>query len=292
VVDYSNPRIPEGINTSREHPLKEFATLTVGIVGAVVAVAVILGLLADRLAQHIPFAYEQGLAVAHADSLPAGDKIAARLQALADRIARVMDLPEEMHVTVHYSDAEAVNAYATLGGHVVLYRGLLEKLPHENALAMVLAHEMAHIRHRHPIRALGRGAVVGLAIGALTGLSGNDLVGEVMGDAGLLTVLKFSRDQERQADRTGMSAVAELYGHVSGTLDLYRVLLEHAGKAPHDLPAFMSTHPLAIDRIEDLEALSRENGWRQDGLTLPLGDKLRDLQPLAAPDQARAAHCD
>lgn len=271
-MEYSNPKIPEGINTSREHPLKEFAILTGGILGVVVAVAVILGLLADRLAQRIPFSYEQALAAPYADSLPAGDEIDARLQALADRIAHAMALPGEMAVTVHYADEDAVNAYATVGGHVVLYRGLLEKLPHENALAMVLAHEMAHIRHRHPIRALGRGVVVGLAFGALTGLSGDGVVGEVLGDAGLLTVLKFSRDQERQADRTGMAAVAKLYGHVSGTLDLYRVLLEHAGEDAHGPPTFLSTHPLTIDRIEDLKALSREHAWRQDGPTLALGD--------------------
>jgi len=142
-----------------------------------------------------------------------------RLKPLADRIAHAMDLPEEMKITVHYADVDEINAYATFGGHVVINRGLIDKLPNENALAMVMAHEIAHIKHRHPIRSLGRAAVVIIALMAVAGLQGNDVVGTIIGDTGALTLLSFSRGQESQADRSALEAVAGVYGHVAGALD-------------------------------------------------------------------------
>ena len=60
-LEYSNPKLPEHINTSREHPLKEFAILTGGILLVCVLVIVILGLSADHLTKYIPFHYEQAL---------------------------------------------------------------------------------------------------------------------------------------------------------------------------------------------------------------------------------------
>lgn len=51
---------------------------------------------------------------------------------------------------------------ATPGGHVIIYRGLLEKIPNENTLVMLLGHEIGHIKLRHPVKALGKGVVIGL----------------------------------------------------------------------------------------------------------------------------------
>ena len=68
---------------------------------------------------------------------------------------------------MHYDDDADVNAFATLGGHIVVYPGLLEAVPDENALAMVLAHEIAHVRHRHPIVGLSRSAADATALETL-----------------------------------------------------------------------------------------------------------------------------
>ena len=60
-MDYSNPEIPEGINTSKDNPLKEFFVLTIGVFGAIVLVVTILSLLAEKLAIYVPFSLEQQL---------------------------------------------------------------------------------------------------------------------------------------------------------------------------------------------------------------------------------------
>ncbi|MDH4133887.1 MAG: M48 family metalloprotease, partial [Gammaproteobacteria bacterium] len=183
---YENPKIPEGINVTPEHPLKEFAQLVVGIGVLTVVIVAVLAWTAESIAQRIPFETELQIASQYRGKLPPRGPVADNLQALADRLAVAMALPPEMKITVHYVDDKTVNAMATLGGHIIVFRGLLEKMPSENALSMVLAHEIAHIRHRHPLMALGRGVVIGLALSTVAGFSGNDVTGRALGDAGLL----------------------------------------------------------------------------------------------------------
>jgi predicted Zn-dependent protease len=275
-MEYSNPQIPEGINVTREHPLKEFAQLTLGIVAVVVAVVAALALLAQTLARHIPFETEVELAARYSDKFPARGPVTDYLQALAERLAAAQDLPPGMRITVHYVDEPTVNAFATLGGHVVVFRGLLEKMPHENALAMVLAHEIAHVRHRHPVMSLGRGVVVGLALATVANLSGSDLVGNALGDAGLLTILTFNRDQEAEADRSALAALARHYGHVTGADTFFTVARALPGReAKERLPSFLSTHPLSDERIAALAQQTRANGWASDLPTVPLPPAIR-----------------
>lgn len=270
-MHYENPKIPEGINVSSEHPLKEFAQLLIGAIVLVAILVVGLALLAEHLVRYVPFEMEKGIAAQYPGKLPARTAVTDYLQTLADQLAAAQDLPAEMRITVHYVDDNTVNALATLGGNVVFFRGLIEKLPNENALAMVMAHEIAHIKHRHPIIALGRGVVVGLALAALTNFSGNGLAGNVLSDAGLLTVLSFNRDQEAEADRSALAALARQYGHVSGA-DTFFVTMQElpAHKSRESIPTFMSTHPATQDRIETLRTLAQQNGWAMDRPTSPL----------------------
>lgn len=269
-LDYTNPKLPEGINTSPQHPLKEFAILSGGVLLLVAAVLAVLSLMADYLAQYIPFAYEDNISRALAGALPSPNETADDLQILADRLSARMELPPGMKIRLHYSDQDAVNAFATLGGHVVMFRGLLEKLPNENALAMVLAHEIAHVKHRHPVRSLGRGAVVALAVGALLGISGESLTESLLGNTALVSLLKFSRDQEEEADRSGFAAVVGVYGHGAGALELYNVLAEHSSTQLAPVPEFFQTHPGLGDRISTLEKFAQARGWARAGETTPL----------------------
>ena len=146
-----------------------------------------------------------------------------------------------------------VNAFATVGGHVIVLGGLLEKIPHENALVMLLGHEIGHIAHRDPVKALARGVAVLTLIGVLTGFSEAGALGRSMETAGLLTTLSFSRDQERAADEAGLETLRAWYGHTSGAADLFRALHDSTG-AGKELPAMFSSHPGIDERIEHMSA--------------------------------------
>lgn len=210
----------------------------------------VLSIMAETLARYIPFSAERDLAAMHQVTKQEESEINRYLQGVTNRVAAQQGLPDEMVVTVHYVDNETVNAFATLGGHIFLFRGLLEKLPHENALAMLIAHEVAHIKHRHPIRGLGRAVVMGVAISMINGAVGNDVMGQVLGEAGLMTALTFSREQESEADREAMATVKKLYGHTHGASDLFIALIQ--GETENDEPyEIFSTHPLISERIKE-----------------------------------------
>ncbi|MCH9048305.1 MAG: M48 family metallopeptidase [Proteobacteria bacterium] len=280
-MEYSNPKIPEGINTTVENPLKEFFILSVGVLGIIFFAVIILSLAAEKLAIYIPFNIEQDLIPEMwAQAEPETESETNRqtreyLQSLSDQLADHMQLPEEMEITVHYIEGDTVNAFATIGGHIFIYQGLLDELESENALAMVIAHEVAHIFHRHPIIAMGRGVVIGLLLSAISGASGDLFVGQIVSETGMIALLNFTRDQEREADITALTAVNGLYHHVAGTNDLFRVLM-----AAHDLesiepPLFLSTHPLTQDRIDDLTQYAHGQGWTTEATLAPFPQELR-----------------
>ena len=250
---YENPQLPEGINVSPTHPLKEFGLLLGGVSALVFIAVLVLSVAAGYLVRFIPFAQEQALASSiNADRLKqsqsAEDKRREQyLQSLGQRLSAAMDLPEGMRITVHYSSDKTVNAMATLGGNIIVFQGLIDTVDSENALAMVLAHEIAHIRHRHPIIAMGRGFTVMLALSALSGI-GDGLMQQWIGSMGMLPVLAFNREQEEVADADALQALVRVYGHASGATAFFEHVANQSGLP--EPPALLNTHPDTGDRID------------------------------------------
>lgn len=290
-MDYENRTIPEGINVSHEHPLKEFAILSIGLGVATIAFIAALSLAAGWLVHFIPFEKELQLADSALfsivdDGTEADEdeqRVQLYLQELADKLAIAQNLPEEMIITVHYQDSDTINAFATLGGHIVIFRGLLEKLPHENALAMVMAHEIAHIKHRDPLVAAGRGITVGLALTTLAGFGDSALSQQLLGQVGLVTSMGFSREQERDADQAALATLGRHYGHSHGAEVLFEILAaDHNEFAP---PALLSTHPVSEDRIAAVKRYPASQSENFEFIDLPT-DLLKTK--AADTDQQRA----
>jgi len=260
-MKYENPPIPEGINTSRAHPLKTFLILLLGLIVVLAISTWLLGVGGSYLASKIPYSQEKRLAEAYAQyDAATRTELLDYLQALADKVSSAMQLTPEMKITVHYIDQDIENAFATIGGNIFLYKGLLEKLPNENALTMLIAHEIAHVRHRDPIVSIGQGAAISTGMMLLLGSTDTG----ILGSAGLLTQMQFSREMESRSDETGLNAVEKVYGHVGGALDLYQVLDAVSESNLVEPPPFFSTHPISKTRIKELSVLITDRNWRQD----------------------------
>ncbi len=278
-------RLPdEGINASDEHPLKEFSW----VVGAGLLVfAVILALttwLAGWGAPKIPFKYEALLAQrvglgalnpTHADQHQA-------LQALADRLTAKMDLPPGMTIKVSFNPSSTVNAYATIGGHVVVYAGLLEKLPSEAALATLLAHEIGHVKHRHVAASMGRGMGIALVLSLLSADVGGQVAQSVFGASSQLALMNYSRDHENQADEEALHATVALYGHGAGYMELFEVLQNEERKSPEVMRSVgvFRSHPLTQDRLEHARTLAQRNSWSLQGGSPALAVVLKRLPKM------------
>ncbi|MEE9342793.1 MAG: M48 family metallopeptidase [Gammaproteobacteria bacterium] len=269
---YENRKIPDDINKNKDHPLKEFLWLGIGLLLVGALVVVFSGWAGQTLARFIPFSYEQEMAERFADDLDESEHpdIEAYLQAMADEISVAINLPDEMRITAHYVDSEVVNAFATIGGHIMIFRGLIEESPSENALAMVVGHEIAHIKHRDPIVALSRGVMSLVALQLLTGSSGNEIVARLMGDAGLLSSMHFSRQQESAADVDGLAAVMKRYGHTEGASSIFEVFLQAEASDELSLPAMFQSHPASRKRLDAMSQQAEKNQWPQTGDLTPL----------------------
>lgn len=270
---YENRLPPENINVGKTNVLFELFWLLAGLAAAVVLMVLVLYFAGGQIAKRLPFSWEA--AYAERFVKPAEDERSQYLQKLAVRLSKGMKLPEGMEFRVSYVDDDEINAYASLGGEIRLHRGLLELLHSENAVAMVLAHEMAHVIHRDPAEAMGGRMLVGVALSVLSFATGADSLASIINPASSLTLMTFSREAEARADALGVKLVARAYGHVDGTEEVFVRLKAVEDKLPISVPEFMNTHPETAGRIKALEEFSEAEGVPLRGKLTPLPAVLR-----------------
>jgi Zn-dependent protease with chaperone function len=274
-MTWENPQVPHEVNVSRESTLREFLRLGAGLAIFLSALGAALYVTGGWLARLVPFSTERdwvgdrivGLEL-FAPAAPAHPGIEPYLQGLAAELGTRMELPPGMTVDVHYRELEVPNAFATLGGQIVVTSGLYRRMPSENALAMVLAHEIAHVRARDPISALGGSASIALLFALLSGE-----VDGLLPHLSRVVLSGYSRRAEARADAAAVAAIAAHYGHAGGAAAVFEVLAEYRDSASAALPSLLSTHPADSDRIARMEAAASD--WDAER---------QPLRPIAIPD--------
>jgi predicted Zn-dependent protease len=159
-------------------------------------------------------------------------------------------------------DTPVVNAFAAPGGYIYITRGLLAATNNEAELAGVLGHEIGHVTARHSARQYSNRmlANLGLSLGqSLLGDYGDVLGPALKAGAGLL-FLKFSRDDERQADALGVEYATRAGYDAARMADFFVSLQRQAdndGQKGTRLPEFLSTHPNPVNREATIRAMAR-----------------------------------
>ncbi len=154
-------------------------------------------------------------------------------------------------------DSPVVNAFAAPGGYIYVTRGLMAAVNDEAELAGVLGHEIGHVTARHSAQQYSKKmlANIGLGLGqSLMGDYGEALNPIMEAGAGLL-FLKFSRDDEREADALGVE-YATRAGYDAGRMADFFITLQRQSVAEGSkgarLPDFFSTHPNPVNREADV----------------------------------------
>jgi predicted Zn-dependent protease len=154
-------------------------------------------------------------------------------------------------------DTPVVNAFAVPGGYIYVTRGILALMGSEAELAVVLGHELGHVNARHSVRRMSEMMLA--QVGLIVGSALSETFAQVAGLAGVgvqLLFLKYSRDDERQADSLGVE-YARKGVYNPGEMIAFFGSLQKLGdlSGGHALPGFLSTHPLTSERIEKVKQM-------------------------------------
>jgi beta-barrel assembly-enhancing protease len=151
-------------------------------------------------------------------------------------------------------------------------RGVLQTARTESQVAGVLAHEIAHVAQRHAAQQISKGMIANGLLGLLGAVLGN-AGGARTAQTGAQVIaggylMKFSRDDEREADRVGVEIVRRAGWDPRGLLEFMELLRAQAGRDPGSVEVFLSTHPSPAERVQQLRGyVSRESGGRRDSAT-------------------------
>jgi predicted Zn-dependent protease len=177
-------------------------------------------------------------------------ELTAYINDLGQRMAKKTHRPN-LQYTFRVLDTPVVNAFAVPGGYVYLTRGILAYLNDEAELAGVMGHELGHISARHSAKQYSQQqlAQLGLGVGMIFSEKFRQYAGLAQMGMSLL-FLKFSRDDERQADDLGVEySIRNMYD--SNAMAAFFETLERMSPSTgaNALPEWFSTHPNPVNRI-------------------------------------------
>lgn len=184
-------------------------------------------------------------------------EVARYITVLGDSIARVSD-QRDLTWTFQVVNENEVNAFAVPGGHIYVYRGLIEKSATMSELAGVLGHEIAHVTRRHSMlqQRNQKRAAVGVTLGCILApqVCANGVGSAAVNAGGGALFSKFSRDDEAEADRFGVQYVTRAGIDPRGMPSMFHTLIAERKTNPTGLDKFFASHPVEESRVEATEA--------------------------------------
>lgn len=157
-------------------------------------------------------------------------------------------------------DTDVVNAFAVPGGYIYVTRGILAYLNDEAELAGVLGHELGHVAARHTADNYTKQqlAQIGLTLGSVLSEKFRQYANIASFGVSML-FLKFSRDDERQADDLGVEYSSKALYDANRMATFFETLERmHEGSSSSGLPEWFSTHPNPENRIGAVRNKTRE----------------------------------
>jgi predicted Zn-dependent protease len=154
---------------------------------------------------------------------------------------------------------DVYNAFATPGGHIFVYSGLIAAMEHEDELAGILGHEISHVYCRHISqkiehqKKINMATLAGVAAGIFLGVAGGGQAAGVLTAgsvaAGQTAALANSREDEIQADQIGLDHLIKAGYSGEGLLDALNTIRAKQWYGTDQVPTYMMTHPALEDRL-------------------------------------------
>jgi predicted Zn-dependent protease len=217
-------------------------------------------------------------------------RLAAYVDSVGQRLAAVSHEPNlQWHFTL--LDDQTVNAFAMPGGYIYITRGILAHLNSEAQLAGVLGHEIGHVTARHSAAQITKQQIVGGVLSIASGLSTTvqRYSGAAQQALGLL-FLKYSRDNETQADELGVQYATKAGYDPREIPSTYVTLRRIGDQAGQRIPGFMSTHPDPGDREVRTRELAKAAATGKSGLVIRSRGYVQRLDGVVFGDDPRQGY--
>lgn len=189
---------------------------------------------------------------------PSGSPQLQRLQRIASRLvpqtAQWNDRSRLWRWEVNLLGSKQINAFCMPGGKIAFYTGILDQLRlTDDEAAMIMGHEMAHALREHARARIAKSQGTGTLLSIGSQLLGLGQLGDVAANLGTqLLTLRFSREDETDADLVGLELAARGGYNPQASVSLWEKMAQAGGGASG--PSFLSTHPSGPQRIQQLQA--------------------------------------
>jgi Zn-dependent protease with chaperone function len=188
----------------------------------------------------------------------AGNPQLQRLQRIATKLvpqtAQWNDRSKGWKWEVNLLASKQINAFCMPGGKIAFYTGIIDQLKlTDDEIAMIMGHEMAHALREHARARIAKSQGTGTLLSIGAQLLGLGQLGDVAASLGTqLLTLKFSREDESDADLVGLELAARGGYNPQASVSLWEKMGQAGGGAGG--PSFLSTHPSGPQRIQTLQA--------------------------------------
>lgn len=154
-------------------------------------------------------------------------------------------------------NANYVNAYTFPAGSMGITRGIMLDMQSEAELAALLGHEAGHVNARHAAERATRGMLAQMAVGATAAVAGDGTLGSVVSGVGAISatalLARYSRENEREADRLGMDYMVASGANPQGMVDLMGMLRAMNDRQPGSMEVMFSSHPMSDERYANVQ---------------------------------------
>lgn len=198
-----------------------------------------------------------------------------RLRAIAARMIPFVDRfnprARQWQWEVNLIGSRQINAFCMPGGKIAVYTGILDTLKlTDDEVAIVMGHEIAHALREHARERAAKSQLTQLGANVLGELVGGGRYAGAFQLGGSLLSLKFSRDDEAEADLVGLDLAARAGFDPRAGVSLWQKMTAANARAPLE---FLSTHPAGEHRIREIEKHLPE--------VVPLYERARRAEPAA-----------
>ena len=198
--------------------------------------------LAKKVCSKIPVEQEVKFGAQMYASITSQSKVDKAKSNQLNLFFKQLKINSEYPIKITVLDEDVMNAYATAGGYIYVYSGMLNKMQTKEELAALLAHEYSHIELKHTLQSM----IENMGSYTLLSILFGDVSTIIINNINELKSLHFSRQLEKEADLNGLILVTQSHLSAQGFVDLFNLLKSENNSSVSEL---VSSHPDLDSRI-------------------------------------------